>query len=205
MMHYMDEQTAPLASAIGGRIRRERQVRGWTLDQLANVAGISRRSVINVEQGTANPSVGTLLRLADALGISLPALVEPPTEAPVTVTRDGDAAVLWTGDRGGRGALMTAVSSPAVVELWEWTLAEGDRHEAEPHTPGTRELVHVLDGNVLLTVAGQDLALAAGDAASFPGDVAHAYSNNASAMARFSLTVFEPVPSRTGDITQEQA
>ena len=34
--------------------------------------------VVNVEQGTANPSVGTLLRISDALGIGLPALVRTP-------------------------------------------------------------------------------------------------------------------------------
>ena len=39
---------------------------------------MSRRALVNVEQGAANPSVGTLLRLSDALGVGLPALVEPP-------------------------------------------------------------------------------------------------------------------------------
>ena len=34
--------------------------------------------VVSVEQGAVNPSVGTLLRLSDALGVGLPALVEPP-------------------------------------------------------------------------------------------------------------------------------
>jgi transcriptional regulator with XRE-family HTH domain len=48
------------------------------LDQLAETAGVSRRLVVNVEQGTTNPSVGTLLRISDALGVGLPALVESP-------------------------------------------------------------------------------------------------------------------------------
>ena len=37
--------------------------------------------VVSVEQGAVNPSVGTLLRLSDALGIGLPALVAPPRAA----------------------------------------------------------------------------------------------------------------------------
>ena len=55
-----------------------RQSRRWTLDQLAGAAGVSRRMVVNVEQGAANPSVGTLLRISDALGVGLPSLVEHP-------------------------------------------------------------------------------------------------------------------------------
>ncbi|GAA3269647.1 helix-turn-helix transcriptional regulator [Paenarthrobacter aurescens] len=74
----MDESTTTLSLAIGARVKQERQSRGWTLDQLADAAGVSRRMIINVEQGAANPSVGTLLRISDALGVGLPSLVESP-------------------------------------------------------------------------------------------------------------------------------
>ena len=65
-----------VAPAIGARVRQARQARRWTLDRLAEAAGVSRRLVIDVERGGANPSLGTLLKLGDALGIGLPALVE---------------------------------------------------------------------------------------------------------------------------------
>src|SRR5215472_4494586 len=102
----MDEGSAALALAIGGRVRQERQSRRWTLDRLAAAAGVSRRMVVNVEQGAANPSVGTLLRLSDALGVGLPTLVERPQHKPVKITRHGEWAVLWTGESGGRGVLI---------------------------------------------------------------------------------------------------
>ncbi len=72
MLHCMDDDTAGLSMVIGARVRSERQARQWTLDQLAQAAGISRRMIINVEQGSANPSVGTLLRISDALGMDCP-------------------------------------------------------------------------------------------------------------------------------------
>ena len=43
--------------------------------------------VVNVEQGTVNPSVGTLLRISDALGVGLPALVEMDRPPGLRVTR----------------------------------------------------------------------------------------------------------------------
>ncbi len=91
----MEESTATLAVAIGVRVKQERLARRWTLDRLAEAAGVSRRMVVNVEQGAANPSVGTLLRLSDALGVGLPALVEPPDPAAMRVTRSGEGAALW--------------------------------------------------------------------------------------------------------------
>ena len=188
----LDRSAAALALAIGVRVKHERHARRWTLDQLAAAAGVSRRMVINVEQGAANPSVGTLLRISDALGVGLPALVAPPQPEPVRVTRSGDGAVLWSSESGGRGVLVAGTDPPDVVELWDWSLAPGDQHLSEAHTPGTKELVQVQQGTIMVNVADQSVTLAAGDAVAFPGDVAHAYANPGPQPARFSLAVFEP-------------
>lgn len=188
----MDASTAVLAAAIGERVRHERQTRGWTLDELADVAGVSRRMVINVEQGAANPSVGILLRISDALGVGLPALVQPPEPRQVAVTRRGQGAALWTSPAGGRGVLVAGTEPPDVVELWDWTLAPGDEYTSEAHTPATKELVHVHEGIVTVTVADQVVAMHTGDAMAFPGDVAHSYANPGTTAARFSLAVYEP-------------
>jgi transcriptional regulator with XRE-family HTH domain len=188
----MDEDTAALAAAIGGRVRQERQSRRWTLDQLADAAGVSRRMVVNVEQGAANPSVGTLLRISDALGVGLPALVERPSPRPVRLTRHGNGAVLWSSESGGRGVLVAGTDPPDVVELWDWALAPGDQHASEAHAPGTKELIQVREGTLTVAANNRQFTLQAGDAVAFPGDVAHGYGNPGTTPARFSLAVFEP-------------
>ncbi|MDO7868227.1 helix-turn-helix domain-containing protein [Nocardioides jiangxiensis] len=188
----MDDSTTALAQAIGARVRHERTSRGWTLDQLAEAAGLSRRMVVNVEQGAVNPSVGSLLRLSDALGIGLPALVEPPQHRTVKVVRSGEGAALWSGDNGGRGVLVAGTQPPDVVELWDWELRPGERHESEAHTAGTRELLQVHAGRIVVTVGDEEVGLGEGDALTFAGDVPHAYAHEAGTPARFSLAVFEP-------------
>lgn len=194
-MHYnalMDQTTTALATAIGARVRQERTSRSWTLDHLAGVAGLSRRMLVNVEQGAANPSVGTLLRLSDALGIGLPALVEPPQSASLKVTRHGAGAALWSSAAGGRGLLVAGTEPPDVAELWDWTLAPGDQHVSDAHSARTKELIQVQEGTVTVQAAGQPVVLEPGDAVAFPGDVPHSYANPGKSPARFSLAVFEP-------------
>jgi quercetin dioxygenase-like cupin family protein len=148
--------------------------------------------VVNVEQGAANPSVGTLLRISDALGIGLPSLVASARPKPLKVTRQGDGAVLWSSERGGRGILVAGTPPPDVVELWDWTLGPGDRHASEAHSHGTKELVQVHDGTVALEVGDQSVILQSGDAVAFAGDLAHSYANPAGQPAKFSLAVLEP-------------
>lgn len=188
----MVEEASVLAAAIGARVKQERKARRWTLDRLAEVTGVSRRMIVNVESGEANPSINTLLRISDALGIGLPALVEPPTRSGARVTRSGEGSALWKGENGGQGVLVAGTQSPDVLELWDWTLGVGDSHSSEAHSAGTRELLQVRDGALELTVGSEIFVLTEGDALTFPGDLPHSYSNAGEGTARFALAVFEP-------------
>jgi quercetin dioxygenase-like cupin family protein len=148
--------------------------------------------LINIQQGVANPSIGILLKLSDALGVGLSALVEQPTQTASTLTRSGTGPVLWSSEAGGRAVLVASTVPPDVVELWDWTLGQGDRYVSDAHAPGTRELLHVLQGAVVVEVAEQASALTTGDALSLSGDLPHAYANPGASTARLALSVFEP-------------
>src|SRR6266487_6947500 len=100
-----------VARAIGDRVRQGRAGRGWTLNQLAERSGVSRRMLVSIEQGSANPSIATLLLISDSLGIGLPALVEMDRSPGLRVTRAGAAPALWRGKPGGQ-----AVDRKSVVE-----------------------------------------------------------------------------------------
>ncbi len=182
-----------IARAIGVRVRQGRGSRAWTLDQLAERSGVSRRMLVSIEQGSAYPSIATLLRISDALGIGLPALVDMDNQPGLRVTRAGSAPVLWRGKLGGQAVLVAGTEPPDVTELWDWTLGPSESHSSPAHAAGTRELVLVLDGQVELRVGQHAEVLATGDSASFAGDLAHKFVNASSAqVTRFALTVFEP-------------
>jgi len=174
--------------------------------------------IVNLEQGMANASIGTLLRLGSAFGIALSELVQGlENSGPVgrQVHPAGERTVLWSGEHGGQAVMVASANVPDMVELWDWTLGPGDCHESEAHSPGTRELVHVLSGEVRVSIpagtqvgegpagsvgiasgeteTGETVDLAAGDALTFPGDRPHSYSNPGRSSSRFALTVYEPV------------
>jgi transcriptional regulator with XRE-family HTH domain len=182
-----------IPEVVGRTVRAARSDRGWTLDQLAERSGVSRRMIVNVEAGSSNASIATLLRLARALNVSLAELVADESQPDaVTVTSPEARTPLWRGDGGGSAVLVASADTPDMLELWDWTLGPHEAYTSESHRAGTRELLHVLTGHVRLTVDGQVHDLRAGTAASFPGDVPHGYVNADRRPARFSLTVFEP-------------
>lgn len=179
---------------VGRRVREARADRGLTLDQLAGRSGVSRRMVVNVEGGTSNASIATLLRLATALGVSLADLVaDPPSDRRLVVSTAARREPLWTGDAGGTAVLVATASTPDMLELWDWTLQPGDVYASDAHRPGTQELLHVISGALMLTVGADVVRLRAGDAASVEADVPHSYGNDGRRAARFTMTVFEPL------------
>lgn len=58
------------------RIKQVRKKVGWSQQKLAEKAGLSLAVITKIEQGVAKrPSIQTMVKLADALGISLDELV----------------------------------------------------------------------------------------------------------------------------------
>jgi transcriptional regulator with XRE-family HTH domain len=61
--------------AFGRAVRRLRVERGWSQERLAEVAGIHRTYVGDVERGLRNVSLVNIERLARALSVDLPTLM----------------------------------------------------------------------------------------------------------------------------------
>ena len=65
-----------VAAAVARNTRRLRTERGWSLDQLAHRSGVSKGMLVHLEQARTNPSLGTLCKVAETLGVSLAGLIE---------------------------------------------------------------------------------------------------------------------------------
>lgn len=56
--------------------RHRRQVEGMTQQDLAERVGVTRQTILSIERGKYNPSVGLALRLARAFGVAVEVLFE---------------------------------------------------------------------------------------------------------------------------------
>lgn len=65
---------------IGNKIRQRRELLGLVQPQLADLSGVNTRTIQLVEQGKGNPSLETLLRLTDPLGLTLELILKAPLQ-----------------------------------------------------------------------------------------------------------------------------
>jgi transcriptional regulator with XRE-family HTH domain len=84
----LDERDAKQLRALGAIIRDSRRGR-LNLEELAASAGISAGQLSHIENGTGNPSVEMLIRIAGALDLEVTDLVERQPTAQTHVVRVG--------------------------------------------------------------------------------------------------------------------
>lgn len=156
------ETTASTLAAIGNRIREARLARGMTLQAIAQVSGISPSMLSLVERGRASPSIGSLIVLANALGISMSDLMATDTPRQNRlVTRAADAPIVETAKHVVRRLMREDRERGVSIAL----------NEYEPHTGSAeRPIAHegyeygfVLEGELTVDVDGVPHRLEAGD------------------------------------------
>ena len=175
--------------AIGGRIRHLRGRRGLTLRQLSERTGLTESFLSQVERDLTSPSIASLQRIANALGLTIGRLFED-VEAPGRVVRRHERRrVAYPGlrsvdefltrDRSGRLQLILSTIEPG----------GGTGDEAYVHE-SDEEVVVVLDGELELWVGDERYDLREGDAIAYPSRVPHRNRNPGTTTARvlFCLT-----------------
>ena len=181
-----------LTQSLARNLKRWRGERGFTLDALAARAGVSRGMIIQIEQARTNPSVGTTVKLADALGISITTLLDFEQGPQVRLVPESQAVRLWSTEAGSSTTLLVGTEARGPIELWSWRLMPGASSASDPHPVGTVELLHVTAGELTLVVDGEAHEVPAGTSATFEAHVPHIYRNDGTEPAEMTMAVSVP-------------
>ncbi|SCW28787.1 Helix-turn-helix domain-containing protein [Ruminococcaceae bacterium YRB3002] len=67
----LEEVKQKIAIDLGTQIRESRKERGLTQAALAKLSGVERANIARIENGNLNTTFGTVIRLAEALGMRI--------------------------------------------------------------------------------------------------------------------------------------
>ncbi|WP_405994740.1 helix-turn-helix domain-containing protein [Streptomyces sp. NBC_00986] len=181
-----------LNQSLARNVKHWRSVRGFTLDVLAARAAVSRGMLIQIEQARTNPSIGTVVKIGDALGVSITTLLDYEQGPKVRIVPADRAVRLWHTEAGSYNRLLAGTEAPGPLEMWDWRLMPGEASPSEPHPTGTVELVHVTTGELTLTVDGEDHRVPAGASATFEANTPHTYGNQGDVPMEMVMAVSVP-------------
>lgn len=172
---------------VGQQLKSIRRRKGMTLQQLAEMTDLSRGFIGQIEAGTANPSVGTLKKVADALGVPMGALFSDGGEqagvasslgandaasaSEVRVVRkDCRKTLMWPGRPWKTYLLTPDLQRKMEVMLNE--LEPGDTFD-EVYTHEGEEFGFILEGAYEVTVGDEVFVLEEGDSIYYPSRIPH--------------------------------
>ena len=165
---------------LGTRIRSLRQARHLTLRDVAHRAGVTESFLSQVERDVTSPSIATVHRVAQALGLSISQLFAEEAEAGRVVRRDARRRVAYPGLRAVDEFLTSNLAGRLQVILS--TIEPGGGTGAEPYTHDSdEEVVVVLRGVLDLWVGDEHYILREGDAITFPSRIPHWNANHGDA------------------------
>jgi quercetin dioxygenase-like cupin family protein/DNA-binding XRE family transcriptional regulator len=161
---------------IGDRLRELREARNISMRSLATKSGLSANALSMIERGRASPSVSTLYKLADALGVSITSFFGSNNERKQVVFLKADERSRVSFTRGifeGLGGEQFA----GRVEPFLLTLESAANSGPRSMTHTGHEFVFCLRGELEYQVERQLYHLSAGDSLLFAAHLKHRWRN----------------------------
>ncbi len=191
----MMETTNPSPAAppsVAAMLKRLRRQKNLSLEELAQLSGVSRSMLSQIERDATNPTVATLWRITTALGVSI-------DEALGTRVHRADLEVLPGHGRPQIGRaprrvvlrVLGPLSTAGAHEWYELTARPGAVLDSKPHAAGTREHLFVTEGEITVSSGDEQQVVQAGALARYNADVPHRLHNSGKGVAKGWLTVLQ--------------
>ena len=166
-----------MCTAIGHRIRRLRQEKGLSLDEVAKKAGFAKSYLSQLENLKREPPISTLSQIAHVLEVDLLFLISGETLTPgiasLAIVRKAERKIVRRpfGSLGYIYESMTYKKSDRLMEGYVATI--GCEFPPELHEHDGQELLYVLEGTLELFYDGQTHSVEEGDCLTFDSNRPH--------------------------------
>jgi transcriptional regulator with XRE-family HTH domain len=187
---------------IGAQLKAARLAARKSMAEVAEQSGLTKGFVSKLERDLANVSVASLIRLCEALDVSVGSLFQASRGE---VVRRGAYPPINFGGRGVEEYLLTPSGEKRMQAILS-NIEPGGGSGDEPYSlPADVEFVFVLTGQLQITVAGEQTTLDQGDAFTFPANNQHTFRVTPPAGRTQVLWVFSPALPDTGPDVQRPA
>ncbi len=173
------DQVDRIVSRVGQKLLHLRTEQGLSLQQLASISDVSGPAIHKIERSDMVPTITTLLKLCNALGVPVNTFIEDGEDEPepVCYTPRNERSSVFTPHTGlflegisGPYQNFSAAAAVAVMAAGSNSGRKLLRHPGE-------ELVHVISGEVAFYIGDKSYRLGPGDSLHFRGDVPHRWEN----------------------------
>ncbi|MGF7033806.1 transcriptional regulator with XRE-family HTH domain [Paenibacillus mucilaginosus] len=159
-----------------------------SLDKVAELTGVSKTMLGQIERGESNPTINTVWKIANGLKVSFTSLIHDLRPDAVLVPKS-EIGALHEDNGSYRIYPFFPFEDGRRFEVYTIEIDKGGYLSANAHQPGTEEFITVFDGELTVRIDNAEYTVKAGDAIRFKADKPHDYHNSGSVMTRMSMVI----------------
>lgn len=182
----------PIGQQVATAVRRLRKGTKYSVRTLAGKTGFSPSFISQIENAQASPSIASLERIAQSLGVGLSDFFETlSSDGPAVVKAREREVIASAWSRATLEGLGT-IGGQAKVEAVLITLNEEGSSGKQSHARRADQLGLIIKGEVFLTLDDSVYCLHPGDSARIPANTPHRWANGKAKRSQFVLISCEP-------------
>ena len=175
-----------IGEIIACNLKRLREERNLSLGQLAEMAGVSKVMLSQLEKGASNPTINTVWKITGALHEPYPSLLELPQDHAIHIRKQDIHPLVE-----GKYHIFNYYPKDADrdFELYQIELEPGGVHKSIGHPVDSSEYIMMIEGRMELEVREKVYLLSPDDGFCFNASVPHVYRNRENQNAKAVLMI----------------
>ncbi len=163
---------------IGEHVRRLRLKRHVSVRAFAVQTGFSASFISQLENGQVSPSLGSMQKIADALGVTLGEFFAAATSGEeALIVRPSERRRLDSTWTDAHLEALGPMSRARRLEPVLIVFGPGGKSGKHSHSHAQDDFAFVVKGRVMLTLGDEEHELVAGDAVTLPAQAPHRWEN----------------------------
>lgn len=192
MLDNLSSKEDDINHRIGQRIKLERELRGWSLTELAQHSGVSRAMIHKIERGESSPTATLLARLAGSFDMSMSQLIAQSEMQSGTLLTLAQQPVWQDPETGYIRRHVSPQQVPADLVSVELPAGVSVPMPAISYL-SRRQLIWVLGGELVFQEGEKTFELGEGDCLALGDPADCVFINRSRQMCRYAVLVLKPL------------
>ncbi len=174
---------------IAENLKKIRNEKNLSLTQLAEITGISKSMLGQIEREETNPTISTIWKISTGLKVALTKLIETSLPNKMLITRE-DILPFYEDEEKVYSYPFFRNNQGKNFEMMQVFLEPNGKLSSLAHIRGTKEYIIVFNGELSITLDDEVHKILAGQAFQFDADKDHIYENNSTEIVSLCMLIY---------------
>lgn len=161
-----------LVQQIASKLKQLRNDKGWSLDKTANMTGVSKAMLGQIERAESTPTIVILWKIAVGFNVSFSMFIADPR-----VSGTAEQPKQISSIDGLDLCVLVPYKDDVAMEVYQMTLAANCEHRSTAHSSGVVEHIIMISGAMDIWTNNQWHQVTVGQSFRFDASTDHVYAN----------------------------